>query len=223
MVRGRTSSRKVFEILDLMFEEVLRYEDRLLYVFRPADQSHVLQLVPFRLNLHDNMSAFKSDRTSSHIKVSDLPATNYVSTSDSFDDSKVEIDRIDHTTRGQHIDVHSGEGLRSKWEDVDLKTTLKSFKKAIVFCICASFTSACDGYQASVFQLYHATQMLMLHLFRHQIGINGNVIANPGFIETFGNQVDPTTGAKILSAATLSAFSAMISTGQIIGMLTLPL
>lgn len=60
-------------------------------------------------------------------------------------------------------------------------------------------------------------------LFRHQIGINGNVIANPGFIETFGNQVDPTTGAKILSAATLSAFSAMISTGQIIGMLTLPL
>ena len=53
MVHGKTSCRKVFEILDLMFEEVVRYKDRLLYVFRPADQSHVLQLVRFRLNLHE--------------------------------------------------------------------------------------------------------------------------------------------------------------------------
>jgi hypothetical protein len=38
-----------------------------------------------------------------------------------------------------------------------------------------------------------------------------------------GNAIDPKTGDKILSASTLSAFSSMISVGQVIGMVTLPL
>lgn len=113
------------------------------------------------------------------------------------EDEKEVSRHVDHTSLGEHRE----DGLRSKWQDLSILSTVKVFRKSIFYCSIAAFSAACDGYQ---------------------IGINGNIIANPGFIATFGNQVDPSTGEVILSASTLSAFGSMVSAGQIIGMWSLP-
>jgi hypothetical protein len=56
----------------------------------------------------------------------------------------------------------------------------------------------------------------------HQVGINGNIIANPGFVRQFGTELNA-DGELILSASVLSAIGTIQSVGQIIGMTTLPL
>lgn len=53
-------------------------------------------------------------------------------------------------------------------------------------------------------------------------GINGNIIANPGFVAQFGTETNA-AGNLILSASVLSAIGTIQSVGQIIGMTTLPL
>lgn len=54
------------------------------------------------------------------------------------------------------------------------------------------------------------------------VGINGNIIANPGFVRQFGTELNA-DGELILSASVLSAIGTIQSVGQIIGMTTLPL
>jgi hypothetical protein len=55
-----------------------------------------------------------------------------------------------------------------------------------------------------------------------QVGINGNIIANAGFVRQFGTEFNA-DGELILSASVLSAIGTIGSVGQIIGMTTLPL
>lgn len=54
------------------------------------------------------------------------------------------------------------------------------------------------------------------------VGINGNIIANPGFQQQFATETNA-AGERILSASVLSAIGTIQSVGQIIGMTTLPL
>ena len=56
----------------------------------------------------------------------------------------------------------------------------------------------------------------------NQVGINGNIIANPSFVRQFGTELNA-DGDLILSASVLSAIGTIQSVGQIIGMTTLPL
>lgn len=53
------------------------------------------------------------------------------------------------------------------------------------------------------------------------VGINGNIIANPGFVEQFATTTNA-AGERILSAPVLSAIGTIQSVGQIIGMTSLP-
>lgn len=53
--------------------------------------------------------------------------------------------------------------------------------------------------------------------------MNGNIIANQGFINQFATTVDNVTGEPILSASVLTAIGTIQSVGQIVGMTTLPL
>lgn len=55
------------------------------------------------------------------------------------------------------------------------------------------------------------------------VGMNGNIIANQGFINQFATTVDNKTGEPILSASVLTAIGTIQSVGQIVGMTTLPL
>ena len=54
------------------------------------------------------------------------------------------------------------------------------------------------------------------------VGINGNIIANPGFVAQFATETNA-QGERILSASVLSAIGTIQSVGQIIGMVSLPL
>lgn len=51
--------------------------------------------------------------------------------------------------------------------------------------------------------------------------INGNVIANPGFVRQFATATND-DGEPVLASSVLSAWSSIMSVGQIIGMTTLP-
>lgn len=51
--------------------------------------------------------------------------------------------------------------------------------------------------------------------------MNGNIIANPGFVSVFGTTTDE-EGNPALESSILSGWSAMMSIGQIIGMTSLP-
>ena len=51
--------------------------------------------------------------------------------------------------------------------------------------------------------------------------MNGNVIANPGFVAQFATETND-AGEPVLASPVLSAWSSIMSVGQIIGMTTLP-
>ncbi|GFZ49942.1 hypothetical protein JCM24511_07345 [Saitozyma sp. JCM 24511] len=86
------------------------------------------------------------------------------------------------------------------YEKLGIIGTIRTFKKATLICFLMTFAAATDGYQ---------------------IGMNGNVVANAGFVDRFGTETNA-AGKKILAASVLSAISAIQSVGQIIGMTTLP-
>ncbi|OXC65393.1 hypothetical protein AYX13_05523 [Cryptococcus neoformans] len=87
------------------------------------------------------------------------------------------------------------------YESLGILETVKTFKMASAICFAATFAAAADGYQ---------------------IGMNGNIIANQGFINQFATTVDNKTGEPILSASVLTAIGTIQSVGQIVGMTTLP-
>ncbi|KIR70588.1 sugar transporter [Cryptococcus deuterogattii CA1014] len=70
------------------------------------------------------------------------------------------------------------------YESLGILETVKTFKMASAICFAATFAAAADGYQ---------------------IGMNGNIIANQGFINQFATTVDNKTGEPILSASVLTA------------------
>ncbi|KAL4874579.1 general substrate transporter [Aspergillus karnatakaensis] len=85
------------------------------------------------------------------------------------------------------------EGL-SVWE------TVMMFKMNALICFMVTFSAATDGYQ---------------------IGMIGNIVANPGFIKKFGTDVSE-NGEVALASSVMSTWAALGSLGQIIGMTTLP-
>ncbi|KAL4863011.1 hypothetical protein BDV12DRAFT_189969 [Aspergillus spectabilis] len=91
-----------------------------------------------------------------------------------------------------------GQGL-SGYETLGLWDTVKKFKMVTFICFMVCFSAATDGYQ---------------------IGINGNIIANPGFVKQFATGIDA-TGLPFLEAHILSAWSSIMSVGHIIGMTSL--
>ncbi|KAF5241036.1 hypothetical protein FANTH_9253 [Fusarium anthophilum] len=97
------------------------------------------------------------------------------------------------------VAASKGQGL-SGYETLSLWETCKAFKVCTAYCFLVAFSAATDGYQ---------------------IGINGNIIANPGFIRQFATKVDA-DGNPTFASPILSAWSAIMSVGQIIGMSTLP-
>ncbi|KAL3485888.1 general substrate transporter [Aspergillus germanicus] len=88
----------------------------------------------------------------------------------------------------------------SGYEGLSLWETIKTFKIATMVCFAAAFSAATDGYQ---------------------IGINGSIIANQGFVEQFGTEID-TSGKPYLASPILAGWSSIMSVGQIIGMVTIP-
>ncbi|KEY71303.1 hypothetical protein S7711_05895 [Stachybotrys chartarum IBT 7711] len=92
-----------------------------------------------------------------------------------------------------------GQGL-SGYETLGIWETAKSFKVCTAICFLVAFSAATDGYQ---------------------IGINGNIIANPGFVREFATEVND-DGEPVLASSILSAWGSIMSVGQIIGMTTLP-
>jgi hypothetical protein len=55
----------------------------------------------------------------------------------------------------------------------------------------------------------------------HQIGINGNIVANRGFVQQFGT-ITAEDGSVALAAPILSGWNSCINVGQIIAMLAFP-
>ncbi|WWD01005.1 hypothetical protein V866_007943 [Kwoniella sp. B9012] len=91
--------------------------------------------------------------------------------------------------------------LVSSWEDIPYRTTLKIFWRGVLVCFLAAFSSFTDGYQ---------------------IAIIGNIIGNQGFINTMSTAVSPITGAKVLAPNILSAWTAVGSVSQWLGMNIFP-
>ncbi|KAH6715721.1 general substrate transporter [Leptodontidium sp. MPI-SDFR-AT-0119] len=92
-----------------------------------------------------------------------------------------------------------GQGLDG-YEDLTVWETIKVFKMNSLICSLVAISTATDGYQ---------------------IGLIGNLIANPGFVRQFGNQIDA-SGKTVLSSSVISNWGLVGSISQIIGMLGLP-
>ncbi|KAH8589825.1 putative transporter [Bisporella sp. PMI_857] len=85
------------------------------------------------------------------------------------------------------------------YEELTPWQTMNAFKVCTFVCFAIAFSAATDGYQ---------------------IGINASIIANKGFVAQFGTAKDK-TGNRILASPILSAWSSIMSVGQIIGMTSL--
>ncbi|KAH8894278.1 general substrate transporter [Thozetella sp. PMI_491] len=88
-----------------------------------------------------------------------------------------------------------GQGI-SGFESLTWWETVKAFKVTAAICFAVTFSAATDGYQ---------------------IGINGNIIANPGFVRQFATNLDA-QGEPYLTSPILAGWSSIQSVGQIIGM-----
>ncbi|PNS18748.1 hypothetical protein CAC42_5287 [Sphaceloma murrayae] len=103
-------------------------------------------------------------------------------------------------TKAAVIDAAAeGQGVTG-YETLTPWQTVKTFKTATLYCALAAFSAATDGYQ---------------------IGINSSIIANTGFVREFATERNA-TGSPVLASPVLSAWAAIMSVGQIIGMTTLP-
>lgn len=99
-------------------------------------------------------------------------------------------------------------GARSKWEDLDTKSTFRLFWKGALVCFFAAFSSFTDGYQVC-----RPRRRDSQHLHR-QIAIIGNIIGNRGFIDQMGTEVSRETGLVILAPGVLAAWTAIGSVCQ---------
>ncbi|KAL3496922.1 general substrate transporter [Aspergillus germanicus] len=88
-----------------------------------------------------------------------------------------------------------GQGVSGD-ENLGVWETARKFKMATFVCFMVTFSAAADGYS---------------------IGMIGNIIANPGFVEQFGTETNA-EGELYLASPVLSGFNAIMSIGQIIGM-----
>ncbi|KAF6824322.1 MFS alpha-glucoside transporter [Colletotrichum plurivorum] len=86
------------------------------------------------------------------------------------------------------------------YESLSVWETAKLFKIATACCFAAAFSAATDGYQ---------------------IGMNAGIVANKGFVHQFSTLTDA-TGKPYLDSPILSAWSSIMSVGQILGMTTIP-
>ncbi|WWC97802.1 hypothetical protein V866_004689 [Kwoniella sp. B9012] len=112
-------------------------------------------------------------------------------------DEKPHIDHMEHyDADGKEVDDVI---TKSPFEDLPWKKTWRVFWKAALMCIFASFSAAADGFQ---------------------ISMTSNIIANKGFIETYGTAIDAKTGGPKLDADILAAWGGIQSAGQGFGMLT---
>ncbi|ORX34051.1 sugar transporter [Kockovaella imperatae] len=101
---------------------------------------------------------------------------------------------------GAKQDAFSRGQVATGFERLTVFQTVAKFKMCFAVCFAATFAGATDGYQ---------------------IGINGNIIANPGFVKQFATATTA-AGEPALSAPVLSAIGTIQSVGQIIGMTTMP-
>lgn len=115
---------------------------------------------------------------------------------------------LDAAARGQ---ATSGYEHLTPWE------TVKMFPKATAACFACAFAAATDGYQIGYVT---ATQNSHDSLLTSR-SINASIIANKGFVNQFATGID-SKGAKFLESPILSAWSAIMSVGQVIGMVTVP-
>ncbi|RSL78605.1 hypothetical protein CEP52_003987 [Fusarium oligoseptatum] len=119
-------------------------------------------------------------------------------------EAKPDISQHDNPADNEHgitrkdlaLDAASkGQGI-SGYETLSLWETVKAFKVNAAICFAVTFSAATDGYQ---------------------IGINGNIIANPGFVHQFATKLND-AGEPFLASDILAGWSSIMSVGQIIGM-----
>ncbi|KAI1013794.1 hypothetical protein LB503_010531 [Fusarium chuoi] len=114
-------------------------------------------------------------------------------------DNEVAEFHVEQAMKASEVKVQAGQ-LSSGYESLSLWQTVKVFKVATAYCFAAAFSAATDGYQ---------------------IGINGSIIANKGFVHQFATATNA-DGDEYLTAPILAGWSSIMSVGQIIGMLTIP-
>ncbi|KAL3471738.1 general substrate transporter [Aspergillus californicus] len=110
----------------------------------------------------------------------------------------VNDDAVQRTKVNAEAAAH-GQGTTG-YESLSIWETVKTFKMNTLICLLVTFSAATDGYQ---------------------IALIGNIIANKGFVKKFGTETDA-TGETVLASSVLSAWNAIGSVGQIIGMTSLP-
>ncbi|UPK93075.1 hypothetical protein LCI18_004010 [Fusarium solani-melongenae] len=119
-------------------------------------------------------------------------------------EAKPDISQHDNPADNEHgitrkdlaLDAASkGQGI-SGYETLSLWETVKAFKVNTAICFAVTFSAATDGYQ---------------------IGMNGNIIANPGFVSQFATKLND-AGEPFLASDILAGWSSIMSVGQIIGM-----
>ncbi|WVR05517.1 hypothetical protein IAU60_002535 [Kwoniella sp. DSM 27419] len=58
---------------------------------------------------------------------------------------------IEHVNK--EVDIHNGEGLGSRFEELGLISTVRKFWKASLIAFLCAFSAACDGYQVAMYYL----------------------------------------------------------------------
>ncbi|GFF58797.1 general alpha-glucoside permease [Aspergillus udagawae] len=101
---------------------------------------------------------------------------------------------------GAAVDAATRGQAMTGYEHLSVMETIKTFKLVTLVCVAMAFSAATDGYQ---------------------IGINASIIANKGFVARFATKKSH-NGSPALASSILSAWSSIMSCGQIVGMTSLP-
>jgi MFS family permease len=109
----------------------------------------------------------------------------------------------------EHHEVSGYETL-TWWE------TVMMFKTTVAICFLVTFSAATDGYQIGYRNIFPPHLPIDVNS-DYWVSINGNIIANPGFVKQFATATD-SDGKLYLTSPILAGWSSIQSVGQIIGM-----
>lgn len=118
----------------------------------------------------------------------------------------------------------AGQGV-SGYETLTIWETAKKFKFNIFVCTMMAVSAAADGYQIG-YVPHHpifppSDQSSAVADDDSSPSMVGNIIANPGFVDQFATGVNA-EGERFLASSVISAWNAIGSCGQFVGMVTLP-
>lgn len=105
--------------------------------------------------------------------------------------------------------------MKSSLDHMSVWQAMRVYKRAVFIALLAAFSASLDGYR-------ECRALITGSLFQ-EINLNGSIVANLGFIQTFASETNRALAKPVMDSTYVSVWGGLQSTGQFIGQVLLPM